>query len=265
MKLKFSLAVYQKIMAYAAATQLEFSGLGFIDRADGDLFVYDFVILNVGSEGYTEIDPKRILPLLDREDRANMKLWLHRHPITGWSSRDLQTILKEPLGSTPEQVQWSVSAVLTPAGWIARIDNYIKGITKELEVEPNCQAEYQEVRELRNARGSFPGSQLPLPGFPQGASARWDGYNSGEEEDNSQIDEEEWEEEEFEVTDPPAAEFDYEETQNILAGLAANFHGDPYSISVGELFEEYAINYFAIQQKVKMRQQYGPYQAYRNF
>src|SRR5512142_1834026 len=143
MKIKLSLAVAQKLLAYAAATRLEFSGFGFCDRSDGDIFVYDFVLMDVGTEGYTEIDPKKILPLIEREDKDKMRVWIHRHPINGWSSRDIQTILKEPLGSTPERVGWSVSIVLTPSGWIGRIDNYLKGITKDLEIEPSVAEAYQ--------------------------------------------------------------------------------------------------------------------------
>src|SRR6266545_496726 len=122
MKIKLALPVAFKLLAYAAATRMEYSGFGFCNREpNGDIFVYDFVLLDVGNEGYTEINPKKILPLMEREDRANMRVWIHRHPVNYWSTRDLQTILYEPLGSTPERVGWSVSIVLTPSGWIGRI------------------------------------------------------------------------------------------------------------------------------------------------
>ena len=78
MKIKLSLAIAQRLLAYAAATRMEFSGFGFCDREpNGDIFVYDFVLMDVGSEGYTEIDPKKILPLMEREDRDKMRVWIH--------------------------------------------------------------------------------------------------------------------------------------------------------------------------------------------
>ncbi len=67
--------------------------------------VYDVVLLNVGSPGFTEIQSEDILPILDRNDAQNMKLWFHRHPIGNnipgphnWSAMDNQTIEEEPLG-----------------------------------------------------------------------------------------------------------------------------------------------------------------------
>lgn len=78
MKIKFEMDVAHRLMAYAAATNQEFSGFGFCTKnSDGDIVIYDFVLLDVGSWGYTEINPKKILPLIEREDRANMKVWIH--------------------------------------------------------------------------------------------------------------------------------------------------------------------------------------------
>ncbi len=147
MKIKLSLDVMLRLLAYAAATPDEYSGFGFCNRDGSDIFVYDFVLLNKGSFTFTEIPPAKILPLMDREDRANMKVWIHRHPMGNgipgphnWSGTDETTILREPMGSTPSAVNWSVSIVLTPCGFVGRIDNYVKGITQHLEVEPNVPA-----------------------------------------------------------------------------------------------------------------------------
>jgi hypothetical protein len=77
MKIQLASVVAHKVLACAAATRLEFSGFGYCERRDGDIYVYDFVLMDVGSEGYTEIDPAKILPLMEREDRHNMKVWIH--------------------------------------------------------------------------------------------------------------------------------------------------------------------------------------------
>lgn len=147
--------IMARLLSYALATPNEFSGFGFCERQGSDIFVYDFVLLNVGSFGYTEIDPRRMLPILERPDRLKMKVWLHRHPMGNgipgqhnWSSRDELTIQREPLGSTPEAVNWSVSLVLTPSGFVGRIDNYVKHITEHLEVEPNTTDFFAELRSL---------------------------------------------------------------------------------------------------------------------
>lgn len=155
MKIIIKPEVMYRLMAYAAITRDEYSGFGFCERKEGDIYVYDFVLLDVGDPGYTEIEPARVLPLLQREDRKNMKVWLHRHPLGSgipgphnWSGRDERTIRLEPLGSTPEAVNWSVSIVLTPGGFVGRIDNYLNGKTQHLEVEPNTRNLVEEVREL---------------------------------------------------------------------------------------------------------------------
>ena len=122
---------------------LEFSGLGFVKQEKGGLCIYDAVVLNVGSEGYTEIDPKKIFPLLEREDAANIKCWFHRHPIGNgipgmhnWSGMDQDTIMTAPLGGIPEIVKWSVSIVRTPLGWVGRVDNHVKRTTVHVPVYP---------------------------------------------------------------------------------------------------------------------------------
>lgn len=55
----------------------EFSGFGWCRIEGKEIVVYDFVLLDLGSETFTEIPPEQIMPLLERPDRANMKVWLH--------------------------------------------------------------------------------------------------------------------------------------------------------------------------------------------
>jgi proteasome lid subunit RPN8/RPN11 len=142
--------IMAKLMAFANATApREFSGFGFVTRKGDDLEVYDVVILNIGSEVYTEIAPKKLIDLMARPDYANCKLWYHRHPINTWSSRDLATILTEPLGGIPEMVKWSASIVLTPHGWIGRVDNYVKKTTAVCPVLPSLTEVYETVGQIR--------------------------------------------------------------------------------------------------------------------
>jgi hypothetical protein len=159
MKIMIEPAVMARLLSYALATKNEYSGFGFCERReDGNIHVYDFALLDVGTWAYTEIDPMKLIALMQRPDRANMKVWIHRHPMgTGtpgphnWSGTDEFTIRKEPLGATPEAVSWSVSIVLTPAGFVGRIDNYVTGKTKHLEVEPLTTDFFSELRSLEAA------------------------------------------------------------------------------------------------------------------
>jgi hypothetical protein len=121
---------------------MEFSGFGFCTREKDTLVVYDFVLMNVGSWGYTEIAPEKILEMGKREDARNARVWVHRHPVGNgipgpwnWSGTDEQTIRETPLGGIPELIQWSASIVRTPAGWVGRIDNHIQKTTVHVSVE----------------------------------------------------------------------------------------------------------------------------------
>jgi len=167
MKIILSDNVALKLMTAAHATANEFSGFGFVQPKENDLLVYDAVILNVGNYSYTEIPPAEIEKLMNRPDRASMKLWFHRHPIGNgipgkhnWSSTDETTIHERPLGGIPELVQWSVSIVLTPGGWVGRIDNYLTGKTAHVPVYPQFPEVYQQIHELRKQSVA----DLPSPG-----------------------------------------------------------------------------------------------------
>ena len=135
--IRLSQSVFARLETARSLTgNLEFSGLGFVTvqtiHHETLYDIYDVVILNVGSPGFTEIQGEDILPLLDRPDAGNMKLWFHRHPkgnnIPGphnWSAMDNQTIEEEPLGGVPELVKWSLSIVRTPEAWVGRVDHYL--------------------------------------------------------------------------------------------------------------------------------------------
>lgn len=150
MQIQLSDTVALKLMTFGNITEgLEFSGFGFVEVKDENIFVYDVVILDIGSEVWTEIDPKTLISLMERPDARNMKLWVHRHPLGGgvpgpsnWSGTDNKTIETVPLGGHPEMVKWSCSMVLTPRGWVGRIDNHLKKLTQHIEVVPQCREAY---------------------------------------------------------------------------------------------------------------------------
>ena len=56
----------------------EFSGFGFGTIIDGNYYIYDVVLMDIGSYAYTEFAPKKILALMDRPDHKNMKVWFHK-------------------------------------------------------------------------------------------------------------------------------------------------------------------------------------------
>jgi hypothetical protein len=78
-----------------------------------------------------------------------------KHPIgngvpgpQNWSGTDNATIELAPLGGIPELVRWSVSMVLTPGGWVGRIDNHLTHKTEHLEVSPNIPPAIAEIRAI---------------------------------------------------------------------------------------------------------------------
>ena len=154
MNITLSKAVYGKLLACQISTKgKEFSGFGFAKMHKSSLFVYDFVLLALGSETYTEINPRSILALMDRPDAKNMKVWHHSHPMGDgvpgrhcWSWMDDTTIRDNPLGGFPAAVKWSASVVLTPGGFVGRIDNHLTGKTKHLSVTPNVGQYYSDAK-----------------------------------------------------------------------------------------------------------------------
>ena len=137
----------------------EYSGFGWA-RKDGDgLYVYDIILLHVGSEGLTIIPGEQVMELTKREDASNMRVWFHRHPLGNrtpgwhnWSGTDNQTIAETPLGGIPEIVKWSASIVRTPQGWVGRIDNHITRNTVHVNVLGQAPLEIvNETTRLLNA------------------------------------------------------------------------------------------------------------------
>jgi hypothetical protein len=138
--IKLSPTAELKLTAWALASGgypggQEYSGLGLVEREGKEIFhVVDVDLLGVGSVGFTEFAPERAAKLPEDPRR---KLWFHRHPIHGWSGTDEHTCTKEPLGTSPQLVQWSVAIVLTPKGWIGRVDLHVpKSKTFHCPVEP---------------------------------------------------------------------------------------------------------------------------------
>lgn len=116
----------------------EFSGIGFCKIIDGDIYCYEILLLDVGTKGYTEISSELLMEALEnRHDKNNARLWFHRHPIEGWSTTDLNTIMTAPMGGIPEIVKWSASIVRTPSTWIGRVDNHLAKTHVVAEIEPN--------------------------------------------------------------------------------------------------------------------------------
>ena len=156
MKIIFASEIMLRLMTIASKWRSEFSGFGFVTRKDKDLFVYDFILLALGSESYTEIPTEKIVALMDRSDAGNMKLWVHAHPCGNgypgrhnWSGTDQATIVEAPLGRVPEMVKWSASVVLTPGGWVGRVDNHVHKTTIHCSVEPQAHEAYSAVAGLK--------------------------------------------------------------------------------------------------------------------
>jgi hypothetical protein len=169
MKIVVTPECMSRLMAVSNMTQPdEWSGLGFSKNEGGNIVLYDFVPLDVGSFAYTEIPTPKLLELMKRPDYSNMKGWIHRHPMGSgtpgpfnWSGTDTNTIYTAPLGGLPELVGWSWSMVLTPSGWVGRIDNHIKKTVVHLEVEPSFADLYTEIHLIKaNKRKVVAGQEI---------------------------------------------------------------------------------------------------------
>lgn len=160
MKIEFSPQVAITLETIVAeASHLEFSGFGFVNVEPNRLYVYDFVLLDIGSSGMTDIDAEDIVALIDREDAKNMRLWVHKHPIGNgvpgkhnWSITDANTIQNNPLGGPPQVIKWSASIVRTPKGWVGRIDNYYTNTTLHLPVEPAPLVSFDQIEQFHTRR-----------------------------------------------------------------------------------------------------------------
>lgn len=127
----------------ATASGREISGVGMVRYAPPNIEIVEVWALAGGSEVFTQIQPEHLAELLEMGvDLSKVKLWWHRHPVGNgvpgphnWSSTDENTCTKEPLGSTPDMVKWSVSIVRTPFGWVGRMDDYRKEVAFHLPVQ----------------------------------------------------------------------------------------------------------------------------------
>jgi len=156
-KLRMTASVALRLETAVKETRgLEFSGLGFCKQERGGIVIYDVVVMHVGSEAYTEIDPKSVIDLMEREDNENMHVWFHRHPVGNgipgrhcWSGMDENTIQTNPLGGIPELVKWSISIVRTPGGWVGRLDDHINKTTMHIPLHPQLPMDYiQCIRDM---------------------------------------------------------------------------------------------------------------------
>jgi hypothetical protein len=159
MKIVVDVAVMLRLMTIDGLYPREFSGFGFCEKEGDTIRIYDFVLLDVGSEVFTEIPTEKIIGLMGRPDVGKMKVWVHAHPLGdgnpgqhNWSGTDENTIQHTPLGGIPELVKWSVSMVLTPRGWVGRIDNYVSQKTLHLPVEPQAAEAYDMLGQVLSTK-----------------------------------------------------------------------------------------------------------------
>jgi hypothetical protein len=176
MKIYVEPQVMIRLMTIATLYPKEFSGFGYVKLEKDVVRVYDFVLLDIGNETFTEIPTHKLMQLMDDPKYPDMKAWLHRHPMgsgvpgrENWSGMDENTIQTNPLGGVPELVKWSTSMVLTPRGWVGRIDNHLAKTTVHLAVEPQSPEAYsmlEKVKVDRPSVKSFPTFYFrPIPTF----------------------------------------------------------------------------------------------------
>lgn len=139
----------------------EFSGYGFIEiEKDDDVpnfRVYDIELLDVGTTGYTEFDSSAILNVMKREDASNMKLWFHKHPLGNgkpgahnWSKIDNDTCTNQPLGCPdPDRVRWALAMVLTPGGWVGRVDRFAGRKCRSQHIQVDVEIDWDIVKQAQ--------------------------------------------------------------------------------------------------------------------
>jgi hypothetical protein len=162
MKIMLPPDVYLRLSMVESVCQgREFSGYGFVEvdnTADETLFrIYDIEILDVGSVGYTEFDSQAILEVMQRPDAQAMKCWIHRHPLGNgkpgphnWSGTDNATCRDEPLGCPdPDKVKWALAMVLTPGGWVGRVDQYKNGQQKTTHLEVEIDIDWSTLNKAK--------------------------------------------------------------------------------------------------------------------
>jgi hypothetical protein len=145
----------------ASAGGKEVSGVGTLKFEKGKFYVNEVFLCAGGSEVYTQIEPEHIMEVVKQGvDPSAIKLWWHRHPMGNglpgpqcWSGTDQNTITTAPLGSSPDMVEWSVSIVRTPYGWVGRMDDYRKKHTLHTNVaQVFTPAEHAHLKKVITAR-----------------------------------------------------------------------------------------------------------------
>lgn len=139
----------------ASAEGREVSGVGTIEmnKEDATITLKRAWLMAAGSSVYTEIPAERMAGIIKEGVRPDLiKVWWHRHPVGNgipgphnWSGRDNKTIREEPFGIEPDMVQWLVSIVRTPYGWVGRYDDHIKKQTIHMEVKTRVTREQYEA------------------------------------------------------------------------------------------------------------------------
>lgn len=187
--------VYSKLNFWTSKTNLEISGFGWIERMpNGHFLVKDAVLLDKFSYGFTEIDPDDVVKLHNERDTKNMRLWWHRHPVGdgnpgdhNWSQTDIKTIKTTPIGNpAPQTLVWSASIVLTPQGWVGRLDNYLKEVTVHCPVMPYIaeivdamdQWDSAHQRYLKHEADAAKWRAKTYPRIPQAKQTVWDKFRS---------------------------------------------------------------------------------------
>jgi hypothetical protein len=128
--------VWQQLMAWATATDLEVSGMGLLEIDGHDLrLAKAFLLPQLANEVETQLDPaplaRLVVDLVEREvDPATLRVWWHSHAreTPFWSGLDERTID----GFAPASM---VSLVVDHRGRrLARLDAFAPRRTRLLEV-----------------------------------------------------------------------------------------------------------------------------------
>lgn len=140
----------------------EFSGFGIVEpgtdkNGETSFKISEWFLLDVGSSVLTTISIQDQLRLKEHPDRKFMRAWIHAHPVGNgtpgghcWSGTDNNAIAKSPMGTVPELMDWMISVVRTPGGWVGRFD--VPGQeTHHLEVEPSFRSTICAAKDLVEA------------------------------------------------------------------------------------------------------------------